>query len=247
MVRLKIPGLPDLKSAADSRRVPYSRDNPSPRYLQLGEMYASMHQDGRPETDHSAKKTFAGGSLAPHIDAIARLVAETGARSLLDYGSGKGLLYQDAADQPGTRYKTLAAWKDVRVTCYDPGYAPYAAPVDGVFDAVISTDVVEHIPEDDIPWLLDELFGYANKFVYVVAACSPANKIMPDGTNAHCTVRRPQWWAEQMRSASLRRPEPKWVLCTQKKSYFAFEKRRRIHKRGMRTRFFHSHAARAVD
>ena len=48
----------------------------------------------------------------------------------------------------------MAAWPGVAVTCYDPGYAPFAEPCEGTFDGVITTDVLEHIPEEDIGWVL---------------------------------------------------------------------------------------------
>lgn len=201
-------------------------------------MYASMHADGRPATNHSAEETFDGRSLEPHVSAIAELLDVNGAKSLLDFGSGKGKLYTDNSTSSDVRQKHLAAWPDVSVTCYDPGYAPYAGAIEGPFDAVISTDVVEHIPADDIPWLLDELFGHARVCVYVVAACYLAKKMMPDGSNAHCTIESPQWWDQQMREAAARNSGVVWTLCTQRKSYFSFEQRNRIYKPGLKTEYF---------
>ncbi|MFT4520996.1 MAG: hypothetical protein ACI9JM_003407 [Halioglobus sp.] len=233
------PPSPDPSNIGCERKIiKYSRENPSPRYRELSEMYASMHHEGRPSTNHSADETFDGRSLEPHIATVAGIVAANGAATLLDFGSGKGKLYQDDIDSEDVRRKLLAQWPGVKVSCYDPGYEPYAGAIEGPFDAVISTDVVEHIPEEDIPWLLDELFGHAQVCIYVVAACYPAKKKMPDGSNAHCTIRPPRWWVEQMREASKRNSAIKWTLCTQKKSYFSFEQRNRIYKPGLRTDYF---------
>jgi hypothetical protein len=201
-------------------------------------MYASMHSEGRPDTQHSAKETFDGRSLEPHVDAIATMVRANNVKTLLDFGSGKGKLYTDDTTSDDVRAKLMPAWPGVQVTCYDPGYEPFAGPVEGTFDAVISTDVVEHIPAPDIPWLLDELFGYATTCVYVVAACYPAKKILPDGTNAHCTLYPPRWWESQMRDAAARHPGIRWTLCTQSKSYLAFEDRKHWYKKGTRTEYF---------
>ena len=200
-------------------------------------MYASMHSEGRPETQHSAEETFDGRSLEPHVEAIAKMVQSNNVGTLLDFGSGKGKLYTPIEGEEASRVKLMSAWPGVRVTCYDPGYEPYAGPVEGTFDAVISTDVVEHIPAPDIPWLLDELFGYATSCVFVVAACYPAKKKMPDGTNAHCTLYPPRWWEQRVREASARHPGIKWTLCTQSKSYFAFEDRKHWYKKGTRTEY----------
>ena len=115
-------------------------------------------------------------------------------------------------------------------TCYDPGYAPFSDPYEGTYDGVISTDVLEHIPEEDIlgPW--DDLFAQAKTFIYAVAACYPAKKIMPDGTNAHCTNQFVRW-AGQI--APRRTPESfnLRVLCTQEKSLWSFEQRKSSPKR----------------
>jgi hypothetical protein len=201
-------------------------------------MYASMHHDGGPSTQRSAEETFDGRSLEPHIDKLAGIISAGGVQTLLDFGSGKGKLYQSDPTSEDVRDKSLDVWPGVKVTCYDPGYEPFAGAIEGPFDMVISTDVVEHIPADDIPWLLDELFGHARVCVYIVAACYRAKKIMPDGTNAHCTIRPPKWWLEQMREASQRNSGLQWTLCTQEKSYFSFEERSRIHKPGSRTKYF---------
>ena len=53
---------------------------------------------------------------------------------------------------------------------------------------------MEHCPEEDIPWILDEIFQHAKKFVYVNIACYPAQKTLPDGQNAHCTIKPKEWW-----------------------------------------------------
>ena len=44
--------------------------------------------------------------------------------------------------------------------------------------------------------IVAEIFSYARRFVYVNVACYPAEKRLPNGENAHCTVRPPEWWAK---------------------------------------------------
>ena len=216
----------------------YSRETPSPRYLELSKVYATMHDEGRPDVDHSAGETFDGRSLEPHIDIIAKLLKDSGSKTVLDYGSGKGKLYQPRPDAVEERCKRLPAWEGAEITCYDPGYDPFSELPSASFDAVISTDVVEHIPELDIPWILDEMFSRAEKQVYVVAACYPAKKILPDGSNAHCTVKQPAWWIAQMEAAAKRRGQLDWTLCTQSKSFFSFEHRSSLRKPGTKTLYF---------
>jgi hypothetical protein len=75
---------------------------------------------------------------------------------------------------------------------------------------VVSTDVLEHCPEEDIGWIVDEMFGFAEQFVFANVACFPAKKRLPTGENAHCTIRPPDWWAALVRGVAARRPGIVW-------------------------------------
>jgi hypothetical protein len=160
-------------------------------------MYVRMHEEGEAQLGLSAEQTFPGSSLIRHIEPIKHLVARTGARTILDYGSGKGRQYRPMQIMLDARHVAdgIAEYWDVdEVRCYDAGYAAYRELPAGTFDGVISTDVLEHCPEDDLPWILGEIFSYARRFVFLNVACFPAKKHLPDGTNAHITVRPAQWW-----------------------------------------------------
>lgn len=206
----------NMERAADAARFTvFTKDHPSQKYLDLLDQYRLMHEQGAQQQGKSPKDTFHGRSLHKHIEPIARLVRETGARSILDFGSGKAQLYQpDPETGAESRFKTMPQWPGVKVTCYDPGYAPHSGPYEATYDGVITTDVLEHIPEEDIAWVLDELFSHASHFVYAVAACYPAKKTLPNGDNAHCTVQSPSWWRGQLEMAARRYPGIKWSLCT---------------------------------
>jgi hypothetical protein len=67
---------------------------------------------------------------------------------------------------------------------------------------VICTDVLEHCPEEDLPWIVGELFGYARLFVFANVACYPAMKTLPNGENAHCTIRPVEFWREIFQNAA---------------------------------------------
>jgi len=169
---------------------------------------------------------FNGLGLKKSIAYVAGLIKETGATTVLDYGAGKARSYDRIAGEPeASRIRQHADWPGVRVVCYDPGYAPFAEPYDGGCDGVISTDVVEHIPHEDIPWVLDEMFGQARLFVFVVAACYPAKKFLPNGENAHCAVERPDWWRVQMEMTARRYPGIRWMLVCDLKSRFSRRRR----------------------
>jgi hypothetical protein len=186
----------------------FSRSNPSPRYARLLAQYREMHREGEVHLRIPPDQTFPGKSLPPQAGHIKRLIDLTGAKTILDYGCGKGQQYRPLPfpDPGGTVHLGIAAWWGVEVRCYDPGYEPYAELPAGEFDGVISTDVLEHCPEEDMPWIVGELFGYARQFVFANVACFPARKRLPNGQNAHCTVRPLKWWRELIAKVSARHP-----------------------------------------
>ena len=66
----------------------------------------------------------------------------------------------------------------------------------GNYDAVICTDVLEHIPESDLGWVVDEIFSYATKMIFINVACFKALKHFEDGTNVHISVFTPEYWID---------------------------------------------------
>lgn len=188
----------------------YSRAQPSPRYRELLQMYAEMHTHGERNRGASGASTFAGISLLPYVHDIRRLVSATGAGNLLDYGAGKASLYglrNFVLPGESERIESVHDYWDVDyVELYDPGYAPHARLPRGTFGGVICTDVMEHCPEEDLAWILDEIFGYAERFVFLTIARYPADKRLPSGENAHITIRPVEWWADHLARASRARP-----------------------------------------
>lgn len=174
----------------------WSRSNPSPRYHQLISQYQELHREGDPKRDHKPEDVYPGISLLPHIAAIRELVRASGATTILDYGSGKGLQYgPHHCTVGGEEWDNLMdCWDVDYVHCYDPCHLPFSKLPEKRFGGVVTTDVLEHCPEEDLDWIVAEIFGYAEKFVFASVSCRPAIRHLPNGENAHCTVRPPEWW-----------------------------------------------------
>lgn len=199
----------------------YSRTNPSPRYLELLNLYRSMHRDGEQFLRIRPEDTFPGKSLMPQLHRIKALVGKTGALTVLDYGSGKGRQYGPftVKDAAGNEYPgVLDYWDIEEVVCYDPCYSPYSKYPEGKYDGVISTDVLEHCPEEDIPWILEEIFGFASRFVFANVACYPASKRLPTGENAHCTIKPLAWWRDLVEGVAARQPNVTWEVWIQSRT-----------------------------
>jgi hypothetical protein len=196
-------------------KMEYSRNNPSARYREMIEQYRCLHREGEKRLGLTPEETFPGISLFPHIIHIKKLIDRTDSRTILDYGCGKGMQYDPRKlEVPGAGIwdGVIEYWDVDEVCCYDPCYERYSKLPDGKFDGVISTDVLEHCVEDDIAWIVEEMFSYAKCFVFANVACYPAKATLPNGENAHCTVRPRQWWDSVFTVAAARYPGVVWKL-----------------------------------
>ncbi len=188
----------------------YTQENPSARYKELLSQYKQLHIEGEKSLGLAPENTFPGQSLPPHAPSIKRLIDATGARTILDYGSGKGKQYQprplniEGEDRQYTGIQEY--WGVDSITCYDPCYEPYSQLPTDKFDGVISTDVLEHCPEDDVEWIIDGLFSFSKLFVFGNIACYPAKKHLPNGENAHCTIKPGEWWISYLQKSANKYP-----------------------------------------
>lgn len=152
---------------------------------------------------------FHGLSILAHREEIGILIKKYRARTLLDFGCGRG----DAYQPPHLLHKT---WKVDRPRLYDPAFAQHdqLPPKGERFDGVLCSDVLEHVPMVDVYAVIDELFGRANKFVWASVCCRPAKKKFPDGTNLHVTIETYRWWKRLFQERA--RPKVAWVLLESK-------------------------------
>jgi hypothetical protein len=150
--------------------------------------YVNLHRAGK----------FPGYSIEPYIPKITRLVRESGAKTLLDYGCGAGKQY--------TEKRWHEAW-GIMPALYDPAVAAFSYPRFSQFDGVICTDVLEHVPEDELDAVICDLARLSRMWCFISVCCRPAksNKNLPDGRNAHVTIRKPDWWWATLRTAFDRR------------------------------------------
>jgi hypothetical protein len=143
---------------------------------------------------HQKQKRFSGYSIKPYVQEIAGLVHTHYPDRLLDYGSGKGYQY--------LALRVHEKWGGLLPVCYDPGVRQLSIKPEGKFDGIICTDVLEHIEEQDLDGVLDDIFGFLaegnsefRSFVFLAIACRPAkHKRLPDGRDVHVTIKPPKWW-----------------------------------------------------
>lgn len=121
---------------------------------------------------------------AKHADMVRKLREVTKATSILDYGSGKGLLAKEL-DFPIWEYDPAIPGKD-----QDPKPA----------ELVICTDVLEHIEPQMLQNVLSDLKRLVRLVGYFVIHTGPANKTLPDGRNTHLIQKDEHWWRKKLAS-----------------------------------------------
>jgi len=150
----------------------------SPEYLNLNKQ---MHEGN-----------FGGGGYKriPHILPV---IKEFGIKTILDYGCGQGTLaigLEEAKKNGVVEFDSICN--------YDPARREYSKKPTGVFDLVCCTDVLEHIEPDYLDNVIEDLYQYTGKVAYLFIACSKANKVLPDGRNAHLIQEGPHWWMSRL-------------------------------------------------
>ncbi len=151
-------------------------------------------------------QNFRGLSLLSHRETIRHLIRETGAKTILDWGAGAG----DAYRVPNKIHEKWGVPMPVR---YDPAFPKYARVPEGRFDGVICSDVLEHIPANEVDRAIHGLFDYSLMFVFASVCCRKARKTFP-GTdmNLHVTIKPFQWWLGKFQETSKLHPGVVWQL-----------------------------------
>ena len=124
-----------------------------------------------------SNKSWAGYDVVKYQKLIKDLVDRYNAKTILDYGCGKGQQYQEPLPYgmmpgehiPEDQWQTFDQYLGASVYCYDPCVEKFKTPPppSAKFDAVICTQVLNSIPDDDMPWVRNILEQHATKFCFI--------------------------------------------------------------------------------
>jgi hypothetical protein len=134
-------------------------------------LYQAMHE----------VNAFQGDTWRAHLCQLREAIPDISRRTILDYGCGpKGGLTREF----GTT-----------VIPYDPYVPQFSTPPwDKSFDTVFSSDVLEHMSQAQINDFLRQVKTASPFSVFLVASTRKAQKLLPNGANAHLTVKPAMWW-----------------------------------------------------
>ena len=141
-----------------------------------------------------ATDTRWGNTGIAHYARLLRLINHFNAKSVLDYGCGKGMVgkkFREDQTTPGFNFPDVAFYE------YDPGI-PDKMDDQNLADLLISTDVMEHIEPEYLDSVLADMARRTLHAGFILISCVPAIHRLPDGRNAHLIIEHPNWWIEQL-------------------------------------------------
>lgn len=150
--------------------------------------------------------TFAalrGEGIFAYAGVIKRIMLLTRAQTLLDYGSGQGFQYRERVvkAKAGHHHLTLAEfWGAQEIHCYDPAFSPFASLSNTVSDGVLVVNTLQYVPNDDLAWVVPEIFARACKFVFAVIGTPDAAEI--DASGSTCPERDVASWLALFQAAA---------------------------------------------
>ncbi len=170
---------------------------------ELIEMYERMAREGYDRTDQQrVDAAFSDFELRAYRAQIKPIFDKHSISTVLDYGCG-GSDWRFSGFDDASGRSALEFFKLQDAYQYEP-----ARDIDErrQVDCVVSFDVLEHIFISDVPSVLRDMFSYASKLIILNIACYPAAAKLPNGENAHITVRHPIWWKGMIDSISAEYP-----------------------------------------
>src|SRR5215470_2579554 len=184
----------DLERAADTAHYEiFSAERPSVRYRALrAGLRASNEANGH-------ARATSNGRTAEGLEA---LLAEARVGSVLnvplDSRSGQRVA---VPQRPGRTLTQLAAVDSA-----------IAALPSQAFDAAVCMDALDHVPDEDIPWLIDALFRAARRCVYLSVDGSAVPVSHSETAEFSRRARSRSWWLTHVERASARYPGVHWKV-----------------------------------
>lgn len=122
-----------------------------------------------------------GTASLKYGEIVSKLVRNTKATTLLDYGCG------------AMRNLAKVLDCDVEYEGYDPAVPDFAIDPDPA-EFVVSIDVLEHIEPECLEAVLDHIRSKTLRHAFLTIHTGPAVKVLSDGRNAHLIQEGPEWW-----------------------------------------------------
>ena len=157
----------------------------------LIKLYEEMATKGINRVDGTKKeKAYNDFQLRKFRHICKNQISNEKIKTVLDYGGG-GSDWDAPGFDSGTKQSAKQFFQIQRVHTFEPARGLMEKKK---ADCVVCIDVLEHIFIEDVPKIVSELLSLSKKLLIVNIACYNAAALLPNGENAHITVRSPDWW-----------------------------------------------------
>lgn len=186
-----------------------NEENFSPQGKLLLNFYSQMAEVGYTRTSgEEVNNAFSDFELRKFRNVAKTFFEANEIKTVLDYGSGGSDWEMEGFDLESGN-SAMQYFNLEQVFNYEPARQRDLVTA---ADCVTCIDVMEHIFMSDVPAVLRDIFANANKAVMLNIACYPAAALLPNGENAHITVRDPLWWKGILDMVSMDFPKVSVML-----------------------------------
>ena len=176
---------------------------------ELIRLYKQMADKGYSRTDGvKVKKAFSDFELRKFRNLCKEKISQDSIKTVLDYGGG-GSNWDEPNFEPSTGETAKNFFNVDEVNTFEPARGKIQKKLS---DCVICIDVLEHIFITDIPLVVEELFTLSKNLLIINVACYKAAAILPNGENAHITIRSPVWWKGVFDTVAVKYPNIEVML-----------------------------------
>lgn len=130
-----------------------------------------------------------GDTANQYITYIVEYINKKQPKTIIDFGCGKGALK-----------RVLKNKYSIQIDEYDPAIPEKHIIGKTQYDLLITTDVLEHLYEDEIETFFKEILKLEPKYMFHAICTRKADNVLPNGTNAHKTIKSKNWWIEKIGS-----------------------------------------------
>lgn len=147
---------------------------------------------------------FDGYSMFKHL--WKRIVAATDQMdsfTFLDYGCGRAKHVYARVLPDKKSFHEYFMGKCQCYYLYDPANPLYMRkpPTVMKFDIIVCADVMEHIAEEDVPSVIQDIASYAHdssKIMFSICGAPAMKSFADDKENFHVTIKDRAWWKQQI-------------------------------------------------
>ena len=161
--------------------------------------------DGKPflrkgeMTTINKKSVFDGGGIMMIYDELDYEIDKRGAATILDFGCGGSVHWHMDVPIRGKRTQSATEYFGKKLRGfyrYDPAHPLYDIKPTGKYDIIMCTEVLEHIPMDEMHDILTEIASYLvdDGVVILTIPKGLSSNAFPDGENTHCTLMSTKEW-----------------------------------------------------